>query len=350
VVKPRAALNGLKTCEHGGERLEIERDTLLDFSVNLNPYGPPDFVFEAIQDAIEVIGVYPDTECSALRAQIAHKFGCAPNEILVGAGVSELIQLVALTFVKNRVLIPQHTYGEYEIAAKMIGAHITRVAMPNLRIDPELIVDAMHTDDVVFMCNPNNPTGQYLSKMEIERILEEAERVDALVVLDEAYVDFVTHAFSAHNLSQRNLIILRSLTKSFAIPGVRIGYARASEATITELEKVKVPWSVSACAQKVGAAVVCTAGDAFLAETRERIERSKVTLEKSLNVHTDANYYILDVGTAGEVKKKLLTQGILVRDCTSFGLPSHIRFSVRRDKENNRLLYYLTNEFPSFKW
>jgi histidinol-phosphate aminotransferase len=350
VVKPRAALNGLKTCEHGGERLEIERDTILDFSVNLNPYGPPDFVFEAIQDAIEVIGVYPDTECSALRAQIAHKFGCAPNEILVGAGVSELIQLVALTFVKNRVLIPQHTYGEYEIAAKMICAHITRVAMPNLRIDPELIVDAMHTDDVVFMCNPNNPTGQYLSKMEIERILEEAERVDALVVLDEAYVDFVTHAFPAHNLSQRNLIILRSLTKSFAIPGVRIGYALASEATITELEKVKVPWSVSACAQKVGAAVVGTAGDAFLAETRERIERSKVTIEKSLNVHTDANYYILDVGTAGEVKKELLTQGILVRDCTSFGLPSHIRFSVRSDEENNQLLHYLTNELPSFKW
>ncbi len=350
MVKPRAALAELKTCEHGGEKVRNTKTELIDFSVNLNPYGPPDFVFDAIQDAIEVIGVYPDTECNALRAQIARKFGCDENEVLVGAGVSELIQLVALTFVKNRVLIPQHTYGEYETAAQMMGAHINRIAMPKLLINPELIVDEMNTDDVVFLCNPNNPTGQYLGKPEIELIFEAAERVDALVVLDEAYVDFVANAFPAHNFSFQNLIVLRSLTKSFAIPGVRIGYALASEATITELEKVKVPWSVSACAQQVGAAVLGPLGDAFLTETRKRIERSKGKIEQVMDVQTDANYYVLDVGIARETKKELITQGIQVRDCTSFGLPSHIRFSVRRDEENNRLLHYLTSEFPSFKW
>ena len=341
MVKPRAALTGLKTGEHGGERASNSQDEIIDFSVNLNPYGPPNFVFDAIQDAIEAIGVYPDTECSVLRAQIAHKFGCKESEVLVGAGVSEFIQLVALTFVTNRVLIPQHTYGEYETAAWMMGAHIKRIEMPNLRINPESIVDALKTDDVLFLCNPNNPTGQYLSKTDIARIVEAAERVDALLVLDEAYVDFVTNAFPAHNLSLQNLIILRSLTKSFAIPGVRIGYALASEAIIKELEIVKVPWSVSACAQKVGAAVTGSAGDDFLAETRERIEQSKRTIEQSLAVDTDANYYILDIGDARETKKELLKNGIQVRDCTSFGLPSHIRFSVRTDKENELLLRIL---------
>jgi histidinol-phosphate aminotransferase len=338
VVKPRAALAELKTGVHGGEQVRNTKTELIDFSVNLNPYGPPNFVFDAIQDAIEAIGVYPDTECSALRAQIAHKFGCDENEVLVGAGVSELIQLVALTYVKNQVLIPQHTYGEYKTAAQMMGAHINRIAMPALRIDPESIVDELNTDDVVFLCNPNNPTGQYLGETEIKQVLEAAERVDALVVLDEAYVDFVTNAFPAHNFSFQNLIILRSLTKSFAIPGVRIGYALASEAVVKEMEKVKVPWSVSACAQQVGAAVLGTAGDAFLEETRERIERSKEKIEQVMDVQTAANYYVLDVGNAREMKKELITQGIQVRDCTSFGLPSHIRFSVRTDEENEVLI------------
>ena len=342
MVKPRAALNGLKPGEHGGVRVSKSQDGIIvDFSVNLNPYGPPGFVFDAIHNAIEAIGVYPDTECCVLRAQIAQKFGCLESEVLVGAGVSELIQLVALTFVKERVLIPQHTYGEYETAATMMGAHTTRVAMPNLLIDPESIVEAMKTDDVLFLCNPNNPTGQYLGKTDIARIIGAAVRIDALVVLDEAYVDFVTNAFPAHTLSLQNLIILRSLTKSFAIPGIRIGYAVASAPLIKELEKVKVPWSVSACAQKVGAAIIGTAGETFLAATRERIERSKRTIEASLNVHTDANYYILDVGGAGEAKKALLKNSIQVRDCTSFGLPSHIRFSVKTDEENRRLLHYL---------
>jgi histidinol-phosphate aminotransferase len=338
VVKPRAALAELKTCVHGGEKVRNTKTELIDFSVNLNPYGPPDFVFDAIQEAIEAIGVYPDTECNALRAQIARKFSCDENEVLVGAGVSELVQLVALTFVKSRVLIPQHTYGEYETAAQMMGAHIKRIAMPKLQIDPESIVDEMNTDDVLFLCNPNNPTGQYLGEPEIELIFEEAERVDALVVLDEAYVDFVTNAFPAHNFSFQNVIILRSLTKSFAIPGVRIGYALASEAVVKEMEKVKVPWSVSACAQHVGAAVLGTAGDAFLAGTRKRIERSKGKIEQVMDVQTDANYYVLDVGNAREMKKELITHGIQVRDCTSFGLPPHIRFSVRTDDENEILI------------
>jgi histidinol-phosphate aminotransferase len=341
LVKPRAALDGLKVCEHGGERAWNNNDELIDFSVNLNPYGPPDFVSKAIQEAIGDIHLYPDTECRALREKIAEKYGCEKKEVLVGAGVSELIQLVALSFVKKRVLVPKHTYGEYEVATKLLGAQIKRVEMPSLRINPDLIVDEMKPDDVIFICNPNNPTGQYLGKDEIALILDEAERVDALVVIDEAYADFVMNAFPAHKFSTHNLIILRSLTKSFAIPGVRIGYAISSEAIITELARIKVPWSVSVCAQKAGMAVIGADGDAFLAETKKRIVRSKEKIERVLDVNTDANFYILAVGNAGEMKKKLLTHGIQLRDCTSFGLPNHIRFSVRTDEENEVLLHYL---------
>jgi histidinol-phosphate aminotransferase len=343
MVKPRAALDGIEPCEHGGVREGAAEKGVIDFSVSLNPYGPPNFVSEVIREAIQEIDVYPDTDCIDLKTKLAEKFGCEQNEVVVGAGVSELVQLVTLSFVKERVVIPRHTYGEYEPAARLMGAHITRVEMPDLRIDPDMIAEAMQPDDVVFLCNPNNPTGRYLQGDAITRIVEVAERVDALVVLDEAYVDFVTGAFPAHAFPKNNLIILRSLTKSFAIPGIRIGYALSSEAIINELEKVKVPWSVSACAQKVGAAVIGPEGDAFLAASRERIEQSKGKIEKVMDVHTDANFYILKVGTtAREVKKELLEHGILVRDCTSFGLPAHIRFSVRTDEENERLVRFLS--------
>jgi histidinol-phosphate aminotransferase len=341
LVKPRAQLSDLSVCEHGGEQDGTE---VIDFSVNLNPYGPPDFVPEVIKEAIEEIQLYPDTECSDLRERISQKFGCETDEVLVGAGVSELIQLVALAFMKNRALMPQHTYGEYAVAAKMMGAEIKRIEMPELRINPELIVDVMKPDDVVFLCNPNNPTGQYLVKNEVTQILEAAERVDALVVLDEAYVDFVRYAFPAYKFHTRNMIILRSLTKSFAIPGVRVGYAIASEENLKAMTKIKVPWSVSVFAQKIGAAVISTEGDDFLAETVEKIERSKEEIENTFGVHADANFYAFDVGNAREAKRELLGNGIMVRDCTSFGLPSHIRFSVRTDEENELLKYSL------FKW
>lgn len=344
MVKPRTALQGIEICEHGGKAESDKKSETIDFSVNLNPYGPPDFVFDVLKDATTEINKYPDTESRELRGQIAKKFGCGVEEILVGAGVSELIQLVALAFVENRALMLKHTYGEYEIAAKMAGAKIKRIEMPALRINPELIAAGMMKNDVVFLCNPNNPTGQYLGKNEVVRIIEEAERVDALVVMDEAYVDFVRGAFPLHDTipSTQNLIILRSLTKSYAIPGVRVGYAISSEENIRELRKIKTPWNVGTFAQKVGIAVIGAEGDDFLTRTVRKIERSKKRMEEAFGgaIRSDANFYIFDVGrgNASEVKRELLKYGILVRDCASFGLPSHIRFSVRKEEENELLL------------
>lgn len=350
MVEPRTALQGIEICEHGGKREKDGAGGVIDFSTNLNPYGPPDFVFSAIKEAMLEINTYPDTESRELREQISKKCGrkdAAAAEVLVGAGVSELIQLVALAFVRDRVLMPKHTYGEYELAAKMMGGTINRIEMPGLHVYPERIVEEMKPDDVVFLCNPNNPTGQYLGKNELWQIIGEAERVDALIVLDEAYIDFVENAFPSHTFSTRNLVILRSLTKSYAIPGIRLGYAISSEENIMAMRKVKVPWSVTAFAQRTGSAVISGAegSDEFLADTREKIKRNKVKIEnrlreRDMHVESDANFYVLDVGPekASEVKRELLKQGLLVRDCTSFGLPSHIRFSVRQEEENERLM------------
>ncbi len=339
-MNPRQHVQSLEPCEHGGGFVYSIRD----FSVNLNPYGPPAFVFDVLKASVKEIGRYPDTECTALKVQIARKFDCLDSEILVAAGVTELIQLIAIGFVKTRAVIPAHTYGEYERAVRIVGAEVKRIEMPRLEIAPEHILNDMRPGDVIFLCNPNNPTGIYLGEEDLVALIEEAERVDALLVLDEAYVDFVNNPFASHSClhSTTNLLILRSLTKSFAIPGVRIGYALGSEPVISVLQSLKAPWSVSVFAQRVGAAVLSTAGDEFLNATRAKISRSKMRIEHELGIHSDTNFYILDVGrAASEVSARLLRNGIAVRDCTSFGLPTHIRFSVQRDDDNEILIHQL---------
>lgn len=332
MVNPRDPIRNLSICEHGG----TGRNDIIDFSVNTNPYGPPNSVFDAVREAMDSLNTYPDPESSELRVKIAEKCGCETRQVLVGAGVSELIRLVAMSFVKERALMLKHTYGEYEIATKLMGSNVKRIDMPNLKIRLDLVLREIKKDDVIFLCNPNNPTGQYLRKREIKQIMEKAEMVDALLVIDEAYVDFVSDAFSSHELISPNLIILRSLTKSFAIPGVRIGYAISTSENIRVLRKVKVPWNVSVFAQKMGEMTI--GEEDFLKETRDKIENNKRWIEERLNVYSDVNFYVLNVRDAKKVKRDLLRCNILVRDCTSFGLPSHIRFSVRTQRDNEKLL------------
>ena len=254
MVKPGVRVEELPECEHGGSTVR----GVTDFSVNLNPYGPPDFIFDVLKACMGEIKNYPNVESEQLKALIARKFGCLESEVLVGAGVSELIQLVAIGFVKKRAVIPTYTYGEYEKSVRMMGAEVKKVEMPSLELKPELISETMQPGDVVFLCNPNNPTGQYIPDEGLSLLIDEAERVDALLVFDEAYVDFVNNAFPSHSYisSTGNLLILRSLTKSFAIPGVRVGYALSSEPVISVLRKLKTPWSVSIFAQRIGEAVL----------------------------------------------------------------------------------------------
>lgn len=339
MVKPRNAVLDLKTCEHGGIKRSMSPEIdLIDFSASLNPYGPPKFIADAIKKATNEINIYPDSESLELKAVISERFGFSKDELLIGAGITELIRLVALTFVKKRVVIPKHTYGEYEPASKMMGASVKKIEMPELVIKPEMISQNIGKNDIIFLCNPNNPTGQYLKEDEIRSVSECAEDKNALLVIDEAYMDFVEGGFDSTKLALHsdNLIILRSLTKSFTIPGIRLGYLVGSKDNIKVMEKTKPPWNISIFAQMIG--VRAMKDESFLNESQKRISKSKKKIERLLDVHSDANFYLYNVKNAKKAKKKLIDHQILIRDCTSFGLPHHIRFSVRKDEENEMLI------------
>ena len=347
MVKPRSTLAGVPYCIHGSMNKQelmgkgIDPSEVVDFSASLNPYGPPEFIFDGLKNSFADIHTYPDSESPALKKAISKVTGCPEENILVTNGITEFIHLIALAFIENStVLIPRHTYGEYEVSARIMNANIKHLKMPGLRIVPELVCESLPYEGVMFLCNPNNPTGQYLKENELKTIVDAAVDKNALLVIDEAYIDFVEGAFNSVELVRtcENVIIMRSLTKSYTIPGIRIGYGMASEDIIRSLRCVQLPWSVSTTAQNAG--VEALQDFRFLRESKAKILAEKERLEAILDVHpSDANYFILEVGEAKEARTKLLEHAVLVRDCTSFGLPGYIRFSVRKPAENDRLVH-----------
>jgi histidinol-phosphate aminotransferase len=358
-LRPKRGIARLKTCAHGGihqlkdaelKALGIDPNNVLDFSVSTNPFMPPPGTKEKMGAAS--IEQYPDSQSTELRQRLSGRLGVAPENILVGSGTTELIRLVALTYFRQRdyVLLLEPTYGEYEVACQLTGArplkHRARES-DNFAPKIEEVVDIIRKRHPrgVFICNPNNPTGLYLSRREIESVLEAME--DSLLILDEAYVTFVEKRWNPFDLiEQGNVVVLRSMTKDYGLPGLRLGYAVARREIIDSLRLVLPPWNVNAIAQKVGADVL--EKEEYLRQSLRQIREAKRFLTEELNrlgftvLPSDANYFLVKVGNAPECHRSLLQQGILVRDCTSFGLKEYIRIAPRTMPECQKLIAAIT--------
>jgi histidinol-phosphate aminotransferase len=310
---------------------------VLDFSVCINPFMPPPNVGEALPDI--PLGRYPDSEAGELGRRLAENQGVSADNILVGSGTTELIRLIALAYFRpgDPVLILEPTYGEYEVASRIMGADVIKQWVQTgddfaPRIKETVALIREHRPRAVFLCNPNNPTGKYLARREIERILAAIE--DGLLVLDEAYLAFVDRSWASPELiSGGNLVILRSMTKDYGLAGLRLGYSLASREITDVLRRVRPPWNVNAVAQKVGIMVLQEVR--YLEQTKQKTKEAKQFLVEGLiklGLHllpSEANYFLTKVGDAREFRAVLLRKGIQVRDCASFGLPEYIRIAPR---------------------
>jgi len=244
------------------------------------------------------------------------------------------------------VLIPHPTYGEYEIACRLADADVLKQLMrkeTNFHLDIAETVDLIrkHQPKGIFLCNPNNPTGQYLAKEEVKQILSVSK--DGLVILDEAYIAFTENAWTSLDLVNRgNLLIVRSMTKDYALAGLRLGYAIAAAPIISVLKRVRPPWNVSAVAQEAGIAALNA--DGYIEECGNKIQEAKSFLAKELThlglspLPSQTNFFLVEVGNGAEFRQALLKSGILVRDCASFGLPNYIRLAPRTLPECHRLI------------
>jgi histidinol-phosphate aminotransferase len=328
---PKPHIQAIKPAFHGGA--SFTQQNVLDFSTCCNPYGPPKTVRQALRtvDAEH----YPDPDCNKLARLLSQKEGITPANLITGSGSTELIRVAATAYSgrSDTVIIPCPTYGEYELACTIANAHIEKYLMReknDFKLDCDTFISfaKSHDPSIIFLCNPNNPTGQYLGLHDVERILNSFP--DTLIVLDEAYIAFTDAAWDSGNLlAKENLFIVRSMTKDFAIAGLRLGYGMASEAIIASLKKVLPPWNVNSAAQEAGCAALSC--DDYTAQCADRIRVSKTYLIKELTgmgyrcVHTLTNFFMFKTGDARQFQKQMLLKGILVRDCTSFGLPEYVR-------------------------
>ena len=302
---------------HGGAREE----GLLDFSASLNPYQP-EWIQEMFERAREISGRYSYYE--GLEKELSDLIG---EDVTVTAGITEALYLLGILALKGRrVVVPEHTYGEYERVARIFGARVTKG--PN---EPGKLAELVGRDSVVFFCNPNNPDGRFYRVKELKPLLDAVEDEKALLVLDEAFIDFVKKPESPEG---ENIVKLRTFTKSYGLPGIRVGYALGFPEAF---KSVRMPWSIGS----TGVAFLeflLKDGFEHLRKTMPLIWRERGRLERALGVKSDANFFIKRVGNARTAVAALRERGILVRSCESFGMPDYIRFSVRKPEENDRLI------------
>lgn len=347
---PRPELMAVDIPQHGAldygelECLGLSPDEVLDFSANVNPYGSS----PQVRDAISHVSLdrYPDREALALRRALAERLGRAPSQIAVGNGATELIWAIALAFVRSgdRIFIVGPAFGEYRRAASLMGGEVIewRACPEDGFAVPHAITHILRQMEprLLFVCNPNNPTGILLSP---DAISEWARSLpQTLLVVDEAYIAFACGAHSAVTLLEENVLVLRSMTKDYALAGLRLGYAVGSQGVIEALGRALPPWNVNVLAQAAGLAAL--GDEEHIRRSLVRLAQDKEALRQGLHdlgwnpLPSATQFFLVEVGDGAAWRRELLRRKILVRDCASFGLPAYVRLATRRAEENARLL------------
>ena len=351
--------------EHGGNLYAAARQSgggledYLDFSANINPLGLADSARQAILAALDSVVHYPDAEATALKQAISRQYGVAGERIIAGNGAVELLYLLCHVLRPRRVLIPAPAFSEYERSARAAGAAVTYHFLrpeDGFAVELQPLIDKLTAVDMVFLGNPNNPTAVLLTRTQLEQLLAAAKARQVSVVVDESFLDFLPDdsAYSCRPLldAYPNLFILHSLTKFYAMPGLRLGFALANSALTAKLHEAKDPWNVNCLAQAAGVAAL--ADSDYRRRSREMLAQQKQLLHRQLNeipglnaYPPAANFILIDIVktglTAAALRQALLAQNILIRDCGNYpGLtPNYIRVAVKRPEQNQRLLQAL---------
>lgn len=335
---------------HGGNLREladdnnINRQSIIDFSANINPLGPVPELQIILENAISEIIHYPDYGYKELISAISCFGGWAPSMVAPGNGASELIY--ASPYVKHfkRALIPVPSYSDYTEAARRAGLPVEHYYCDesnNFQIDIKVFSSIIHPYDIIFIGRPNNPTCTVLTTGELERLCEAHK--ESLFVIDESFIEFTSHESIAVNIPD-NVIMIRSMTKFYAIPGLRLGYAVGSPSHICQLKKNCLPWGINCIAAKAGK--VSLGNTAYQYRSRESIQNLIFSFFKNLSrfpeiriFPTNCNFFLVKLCSplTGEIiHHKLIRKGFAIRQCTNFkGLDnSYVRIAVRTDPEN----------------
>jgi histidinol-phosphate aminotransferase len=321
---------------------------IVKLASNENPLGPSPRAVEAVKRFAEDLHLYPDAGGYALRHKLSRIHDYPADGIILGNGSTEIIELICEAFLEpgwEAVTGPQ-AFFKYRIACQIMGVRPTMVPMPNFNYDIEGIVEVMNERTrLVFIANPNNPTGTYLNRDQVERLLE-ALPPQALLVLDEAYFDFIENADYPSGLDYvkagKPVIVLRTFSKAYGLAGLRCGYALADPALIGDMHKVREAFNCNALAQ-VAAEAALDDGD-FLARTVDFARRGVTEYEVKLKklglkvVPSVTNFVLVDLQRPAQgIFVELLKRGVIVRPMAPYDLPNCIRVSVGLEEEREKL-------------
>lgn len=340
--------------EHGGELT-----SMLDYSANINPLGLAESVQKAITQSIGHVVHYPDVEAALLKMAISTHYHIDSTRITAGNGAVELLYVLAHTLRPKRVLIPAPTFSEYERAATAAGAAIEYAYLSpedDFVINVDWLGSQLNRVDMLLIGNPNNPTGTLLTAGQIECLLQAAKQAGVIVVVDESFMDFIIgdQDYTCRPLLKQydNLVIIHSLTKFYAIPGLRLGFALAHPGLTAKLHAGKDPWNVNLLAQAAGVAAL--ADTEYQKKSRETVKYEKDRFYSSLRslpgvkpFVPSVNYILIDISpsgcTAPQLRQAMAAQNILIRDCSNYpGLSAgYVRVAVKLKEQNKILLHWL---------
>ncbi len=334
---------------------EIKRELglreVIKLASNENPLGPSPKAIEAVRRSLSSVNRYPDSNGFYLKKRLAKFLNLEPSNITLGNGSDELIGIIIKTFVEDdeHVITADFTFLEYKIISCTENRTVVTVPLKYFKYDLDAIKRKIgQKTKLVFIANPNNPTGTYVTKYEVEDFLKGLPE-GLLVVLDEAYDSFIDVDDFPNSLSyikRRNVLVLKTFSKAYGLAGLRIGYALGRPELISYLERARQPFNVNSLAQV--AAVAALDDKKFLDNTRRLILDGKEYLYERLSqlgityVSSVANFILIDVSRdCVSVFKEMLKYGVIVRDMRQYGLNNFIRVTIGTKKENERFIRVL---------
>lgn len=353
ILMIRKCLENIKPYSPGKPIDEVKRELGLTevykLASNENPLGPPESSVDAMKLAAGKVSLYPDADAYELRIALSKKHSVKPEQIVFGDGSNELLKLISLAVLEpgDEIIMPKPSFGEYARTAMICGAVPKAIPLTeDYIIDlPAMVAAISSRTKIVYICNPNNPTGTVIDKIALKQIMHRMQ--DVIVVMDEAYFEYVNCDSSPDGVEffkeYPNVIVLRTFSKAYGLAGLRVGYGICHEKVAEAINKIREPFNLNSLAQV--AAIAALNDNEYLKKSIEynSVERDYLFSELKKRgfkvIPSQSNFLLVDVlRDSSEVFNALLKKGIIVRSADIFGYKTFIRLSVGLRKENDAFL------------
>lgn len=350
-LKFKDYIRSLQPYAPGKPIAEVKRELglrdIVKLASNENALGPSPRALKAIKDAAKEMHYYPDGGCFYLKQKLARKMNLSEDSIVFGNGSNEIIEFIVKGFLDEggEIISSEYAFAVYPILTQAYGGKYVYVPMKDHTFDLNAIASKITKNtNIVFIANPNNPTGTMVTRSELEAFLARVPD-NVLVCLDEAYFEFVTREDCPNGLdyiNRGNVVVLRTFSKIYGLAGLRIGYGVASKEIIDYFNRIRQPFNVNAMAQI--AACAALDDDAHLRRTQALVSEGKRYLYEALTqagiryVPSETNFVLIEVPDSETMFKKLLENGMIVRGMKSYGLDRYIRVTIGKQKDNERFI------------